>query len=353
MSKHIGGIQQIGIGTGDLHQEWSWYRKNFGMDIRIFEDAAEAPLMTPYTGEKVQKRVAALAMNLEGGGGFEIWQYTSRTPVVAEFPITISEIGFLACKMKTRDADKAYQHLKNNGASFLSEVRVNPIGQKHFYLNDKSGNLFEIVEAQEFFKDIDSPVGGVYGCLIGVSDMEKSISFYKNVLDFDLIKSDEEGVFQDFSGLPGSNQKFRRVILEKSQMPIGPFAPLLGTNQIELIEPLEKKGKKVFENRFWGDLGFIHLCFDVQDMDGLRSKAEALNHSFTVDSANSFDMGKAAGRFAYVEDPDGALIEFVETHKLPIVEKWGWYLNLKKRSDQSKSLPKWLLSCFRFNRVKD
>jgi len=353
MSKHIGGIQQIGIGTGDLQGEWSWYRKNFGMDIRIFEDAAEAPLMTRYTGDEVQKRVAALAMNLEGGGGFEIWQYTSRTPVAADFNITISEIGFLGCKMKTRNADKAYGHLKDNGASLLTGVKVNPNGQKHFYLTDKSGNLFEIVEAKAFFKDIKSPVGGVYGCLIGVSDMAKSIPFYRDVLGFDLVVSDKEGVFDDFSGLPGANQKFRRVILEKSQMPIGPFAPLLGTNQIELIEPLEKKGKKVFENRFWGDLGFIHLCFDVQDMDGLKAKAESLNFPFTVDSANSFDMGKAAGRFAYVEDPDGALIEFVETHKLPIVEKWGWYMNLKKRGDQGKSLPKWLLNCFRFNRVKN
>lgn len=353
MSKHIGGIQQIGIGTRDLHREWSWYRKNFGMDIRIFEDAAEAPLMTRYTGGEVQKRVAALAMNMEGGGGFEIWQYTSRTPVPADFPITMAEIGFLATKMKTRNAQKAFDHLKKNGASLSTEIRTNPIGQKHFYVKDISGNLFEVIEFTDFFKNVNSAVGGVFGCLIGVSDMDKSINFYKDLLDFDAIKSDEEGVFEDFSGLPGSNQKFRRVILEKSQSPSGPFAPLLGTNQIELIEPLERKGRKVFENRFWGDLGLIHLCFDVQDMDGLCAKAELLNYPFTVDSANSFDMGKAAGRFAYVEDPDGALIEFVETHKLPIVEKWGWYLNLKKRADQSKSLPRWLLNCFQFNRVKD
>jgi hypothetical protein len=64
-------------------------------------------------------------------------------------------------------------------------------------------------------------------------------------------------------------------------------------------------------------------------------------------------MGKAAGRFGYVEDPDGALIEFVETHKLPIVEKWGWYVDLKRRSGKGKSLPRWLLNCFRFNRVKN
>ncbi len=130
-----------------------------------------------------------------------------------------------------------------------------------------------------------------------------------------------------------------------------PFNPLLGKNQIELIQPLEKKGRKIFADRFWGDLGFIHLCFDVRNMEGLKEKADKLGFGFTVDSANSFDMGKAAGRFSYIEDPDGALIEFVETHKLPIVEKWGWFIDLTKRKE-GKSLPSWLLNCFRFNRVK-
>jgi len=34
-------------------------------------------------------------------------------------------------------------------------------------------------------------------------------------------------------------------------------------------------------------------------------------------------MGEASGHFAYVEDPDGTLIEFVETHKIPIIKKLG------------------------------
>ena len=42
---------------------------------------------------------------------------------------------------------------------------------------------------------------------------------------------------------------------------------------------------------------------------------------FTVDVDHSFDMGEAAGSFSYTEDPDGALIEFVETHKIPILKK--------------------------------
>jgi hypothetical protein len=62
-------------------------------------------------------------------------------------------------------------------------------------------------------------------------------------------------------------------------------------------------------------------------------------------------MGEAAGHFTYIEDPDGTLIEFVETHKIPILKKIGWYLNLRKRNPK-KALPKWMLSALRFSRVK-
>jgi len=63
-------------------------------------------------------------------------------------------------------------------------------------------------------------------------------------------------------------------------------------------------------------------------------------------------MGEAAGRFSYIEDPDGTLIEFVQAHKLPVMKKFGWYINLKKRKHQ-KPLPNWILNCMSFSRVKD
>ena len=49
--------------------------EQFGMDCRIFEDEAEAKLMLPYTGGEPRSRHAVLALNLQSGGGFEIWQY--------------------------------------------------------------------------------------------------------------------------------------------------------------------------------------------------------------------------------------------------------------------------------------
>ena len=73
---------------------------------------------------------------------------------------------------------------------------------------------------------------------------------------------------------------------------------------------------------------------------------------FTVDSSNSFDMGEASGRFSYIEDPDGTLIEFVETHKVPVMKKFGWYLNLKNRKPE-KDLPKWMIKTMGLNKIKD
>ena len=45
MGKRISGIQQVGIGIPDVHKAWKWYRNAFGIDIRMFEEAAEAALM--------------------------------------------------------------------------------------------------------------------------------------------------------------------------------------------------------------------------------------------------------------------------------------------------------------------
>ena len=49
-SMFISGIQQIGIGVSNVHEAFKWYRIHFGMDVPIFEEAAVAGLMLPYTG---------------------------------------------------------------------------------------------------------------------------------------------------------------------------------------------------------------------------------------------------------------------------------------------------------------
>ena len=101
MAHLISGIQQIGIGIPDVEEAWKWYRCRFGMDVPIFREAAEAPYMIEYTGKKVQSRDAVLAINLRGGGGFEIWQYTSRDTVFPAKPPVLGDTGIFAARIKS------------------------------------------------------------------------------------------------------------------------------------------------------------------------------------------------------------------------------------------------------------
>jgi catechol 2,3-dioxygenase-like lactoylglutathione lyase family enzyme len=189
----------------------------------------------------------------------------------------------------------------------------------------------------------------VCGAVIGVSDMESAIAFYKSLLNIDTVTYDEQGLLTD--GFSGDKRQYRQVVLHKKANGKGAFGKLLGSVDIELVQCLDRQPSKIFKNRFWGDCGFIHLCFDVFNMHGLKEHMEAKGYSFTIDSENSFAMEHASGRFCYMEDPDGTLIELVETHKVPVLKKLGFYLNLKKRNLE-KPLPDWMIKLLALSKVK-
>ena len=333
-----------------------WYRKFFGVDVRVFEDAAEAPLMTKYTGGQVHKRTASLALSMQGGGGFEIWQYTSRGTEKSAFDIKLGDYGLYACRIKSRDVAKSFSYFKENGAKILGGLSKSPNGELSFFCEDPNGNIFNIVHGKGWFKNTKHPsfCGGVAGTLIGVSDIDKSIELYRDVLGYETVIYDQEGNFDDLSGLPAGTGKVRRgAVNTQGRSKRAIWHVCLAPTQIELVQSLDRADcKGIFENRFWGDWGFIHLCFDIQGMDQLKSECESKGYPFTVDSSNTFDMGEAGGRFSYIEDIDGTLIEFVETHKVPIMKKLGWYINLKKKKP-GKHLPNWILHAMGINKVKD
>lgn len=353
----ISGIQQIGVGVSDVHAAWAWYRKHFGMNVPIFEEAAEAALMLPYTGGKPHARHAILAVNLNGGGGFEIWQYTSRTPQPPAFEPAMGDLGIAWGKIKAYNVAETYRTFEAQGVTLLGPVSNDIAGNPHFFLRDPWGNLFEVVQGDSsWFRRGKFHTGGPAGAAIGVTNADRSIAFYRDILGYDRVVADTTDAFADLTGIPGGGGRFRRVILTHSKPREGAFSRVLGGSYIELVQALDRTPRKLFEGRFWGDLGFIHLCYDINGMDELRARCAEKGHPFTVDSATAlggrFDMGEAAGHFSYVEDPDGALIEFVETHKVPILKKLGWFLDLRKR-DPRKPLPDWMMKAMGLNSKND
>jgi catechol 2,3-dioxygenase-like lactoylglutathione lyase family enzyme len=352
----ISGIQQVGLGCKDIYETWAWYRKFFGADTPVFDEKAVAKLMLPYTGGQPRERHAVLALNMQGGGGFEIWQHTQHTPQYPAFKITLGDTGIFATKIKCHSAQKTFDSFVRRGVNVLSAaVEFSPeSAEKYFWMKDPYDNLYQIVEVKGgWFQKNDHLTGGVYGVMIGTTDLEKTKALFQNVLGYDqIVYEPKADIFPDLKAVEGGQYPCARVLLRHSLTRAGGFAPLLGASEIELVQTFDRKPNKIFANRFWGECGFIQLCYDVNGMDGLKARLATEGYAFTVDSAESFQMEGAAGRFAYIETVDGTLIEFVETHKIPILKAVGWYLDLRKRRPD-KSLPRWMLRALGLNRVRD
>jgi catechol 2,3-dioxygenase-like lactoylglutathione lyase family enzyme len=346
----IAGVQQVGIGVPDAGKAKLHYRDYFGMNVKVFDDKAPASLMSQYTGNEIHHRHAIFALNLAGGGGFEIWQYTTRQPRFPENIIQPGDPGIFAVKIKSRNIKAAYHYYEQSGCTSLSPLYLTADNRYHFWMKDHFGNWFNITEGSNWFKKRDTHCGGVLGAFICTSNMEHALHFYADVLGINEVVYNRKSAVNDIPGV-NAGQECHRVLLRKKASQHGAFSRLLGEVEIELLQVPSENKKHIFSNRYWGDCGFIHLCFDVTDMDALKRKAEEAGYPFTVDSAASFEMENASGRFCYLEDPDGTLIELVETHKVPIIKKLGWHLDLRKRK-QNKPLPGWMISMLGLNKIK-
>lgn len=349
--KLVYGIQQVGIGVENADEAFKWYATRLGSDLVIFDDSNEATYMASYMGGKARNKRALLAMNDQGGGGYEIWQYADRKPSAPKHEFHLGDFGINVMTIKSRDAQKSFNRLHSVGEKLLSEVVNEPDGAKAFYMKDPYDNVIKVKEFDSWYANSGYDMGGAISCMIGVSDMEKALVLYKDILAYDELVFDEEGIFDDFVGLTNGDGKFRRVLLKHKADRTGGFSKWFGDSQIELVQCLDRRPNKIFEDRFWGDLGYIHLCFDIKHMSVLVDECAEKGFPFRVLSSESFDMGEANGHWGYLEDADGTLIEFVETNKVPISKKIGLNINLKKR-DPHKPLPKWMINSLKWKRVK-
>ena len=68
-----------------------------------------------------------------------------------------------------------------------------------FFIKDPYGNIFQLVEAADWFMNENKATGGSYGAIIGVSDIEKSRVVYSEILGYDEVVYDSTGIFPDLA----------------------------------------------------------------------------------------------------------------------------------------------------------
>jgi catechol 2,3-dioxygenase-like lactoylglutathione lyase family enzyme len=339
--KIIYGIQQVGIGVSDAEAAFRWYGQVLKADLLLFDDRKLATHMARYMGGHPHEKRALLAMQANGGSGYEIWQYQDRTPTGPAQPPEIGDLGINYITIKTHDLPAARQHLQQAGVAFRTDI---PSAEEEAtcFFQDPYGNLLELRESDSWFTKTDGPLGGICGVAIGVSEIERSLKLYADILGYSQIAEDT---------LIGEDQQIRRVRLRMPQPQQGGFSPLLGSSELVLLQSLKREPVKIFADRYWGDLGYIHVCFDTRHIGALMDECAAKGYPFRVKSEETFEMGDTNGRWGYLEDDDGTLIEFVEAQRVPLIKALNIGIDMRKR-DPHQPLPRWLIKALRLKRVR-
>jgi len=156
-------------------------------------------------------------------------------------------------------------------------------------------------------------VDGVDAIGITVSDMDRAVNFYSNILTFKKV-SDTEVAGEDYEHLEGIFGLRMRVVRMR-----------LGDEFIELTEYLAPKGRPIPVDSRSNDRWFQHIAIIVSDMD----KAYAWLRQNKVEHASSGPQRlpawnkNAAGIAAfYFKDPDGHPVEVLQFPPDKGLEKW-------------------------------
>jgi catechol 2,3-dioxygenase-like lactoylglutathione lyase family enzyme len=351
MYKRINGLQHIGVAVQNMDASLRFYRQFFGLDIPFFDSVQPAPLMDVYTNNSTITKRASMIMNLQGGCAIEVIRPTSFEPKPA-MRAAMGDLGICITQVKCKNIQDSHAICSSQNAPGLTAIGKDPIGRPTFYMQDLDGLHWQFIEHNQWYTQGKHHSGGVIGCSVGVSNMQDAMGLYADILGFDKVLSDTTDSFSDWKELPGGLEKYRRVMLTQSAQPGGGFANVTGATYIELVQALDRTPAYLFKDRIWGDSMFAHIGFDVKGMKALGQDLSKAGYGFTCDSNDALNMGQTKVHCTYIHDKDRTLIEMIEVYKVPIIEKWGIFLNVEKR-DPLKPLPDFMLKALRFSRIKD
>jgi glyoxylase I family protein len=134
---------------------------------------------------------------------------------------------------------------------------------------------------------------------ITVSNLEKSLAFWRDVLGFELShRAHQTGELpEQITGVAGAE-----ILIAVVKAP---------GHKIELLEYRAPADRKKLDARPC-DVGSVHVALTVDDLDGVLEKIAASGWK-SAGKPQTLTTGPNAGkRVVYVRDPDGTTIEFMQ-----------------------------------------
>src|SRR2546428_6037310 len=155
---------------------------------------------------------------------------------------------------------------------------------------------------------------------ITVSNLERSLEFWQNVLGFEFSHRAHQTseMASEITGVPSAEIKLAVV-----------KAP--GGHKIELLEYLAPPDRKQRVDLRPCDVGSVHVALTVDDLDAVLQHITAWGWK-AAGKPQTLKSGPNAGkRVVYVRDPDGTTIEFMQVSRYVDRALRRSMLNLRRR----------------------
>lgn len=139
---------------------------------------------------------------------------------------------------------------------------------------------------------------------ITVSDLDRSVAFYRDILGFPVSERLEcrGSIFEQVTGVTGAEMVIVNV-----------HAP---GHTIELLQYTNPQDRNRSALRPC-DTGALHIAFKVEDIASVVDAVRRAGLTPVAPSVPVFPKGRSEGlRAIYTTDPDGVVIEFIESPRL-------------------------------------
>jgi catechol 2,3-dioxygenase-like lactoylglutathione lyase family enzyme len=144
-------------------------------------------------------------------------------------------------------------------------------------------------------------IQGIHHTCITVSDLDRSVAFYRDLLGLELIMTEES----ERSG----DDRSKALGVPKAKVKLAILRA--GDARVELIEYVTAKGRPY--DRGNNDAGTMHIAFQVHDIDAIYQLLVDHGVRFTSPPA-TIPAGPMQGwRWTYFSDPDGVSLEIIQT----------------------------------------
>lgn len=316
----INALQHVGQGVRDVDTTYEFYKRNFGYKVKLNDITVASKELEAVLGSVETMRMM-MAANVKGGGIIELIEHKSK-PITSLPEVDLyGHCGILEIGYEVLNIEKVVSDFQSRGIAMLTPIQEIDLGGgrrwRTAFLKDPDGLPLQLTE--DLKPGASAPtkaaVHGSSHVSIGVTDLERSISFYQSVLEFDRLVCKFEGIIPETDPSGTDFQTRNMAILERSADATGPLAGLLSRGAVKLIE-VPAEARHLYEGRLWGDVGCMEFCLDVSDL----LATVAIMKEKDVDiylPPMEMSMGTGCkGFLAYIRDPDGTTVEFVEVQSI-------------------------------------